>query len=81
MAWLLGVTADQLVFIDDSMFNETTRGRYTVYAPFGETGTYHADPTRGRSWIELPAYTVDGFLPCTAFREGWFSGRPSCGGY
>ena len=42
-----------------------------MYAPIGEAGRYHADPTRGRSWSVLPAYTIDGYLPCTGVREGW----------
>ncbi len=70
MAWLLGVTAEQLVFVDEFMFNETTGWRHTVYASIGEAGRYHADPTRGRSWSVLSVYIVDGYLSCTAIREG-----------
>ena len=76
LAWiasLLDVTAEQLIFIDEIMFNEAIRWRHTIYASTGEPERYHADPTRGRSWSVLPAYTVDGYLPCTAIREGWFS--------
>ena len=72
-AWLadfLHIIAEQLVFIDETMFNETTRWRHTMYAPIGEDGRYNANPTRGRHWSVLPAYTVDEYLPCTAIREG-----------
>jgi len=75
-AWLadfLYITAEQLVFIDETMFNEATGWRHTVYAPIGQDGRYHADPSRGRHWSVLPAYTVDDYLPCTAIREGWFN--------
>lgn len=67
------MTAEQLVFIDETLFNETTGWRHRVYAPIGQDGRYHADPRRGRSWSVLPAYTVDGYLPCTGFKEGWFN--------
>ena len=73
IADLLHTTAEQLVFVDETMFNETTGWRHMVYAPVGEPGRYHADPTRGQHWSVLPAYTVDGYLPCTGFKQGWFN--------
>ena len=76
LAWiaeLLHVTAEQLVFIDETLFNESPGWRHRVYALIGQDGRYHADPRRGRSWSVLPAYTVDGYLPCTGFKEGWFN--------
>lgn len=73
IAELLHVTAEQLVFIDETLFTESTGWRHRVYAPVGQPGRYYADPRRGRSWSVLPAYTVDGYLPCTGFKEGWFN--------
>ena len=75
IADLLGVTAEQLVFVDETLFNETTGWRHRAYAPIGQPARYHADRTRGRSWSVLPAYTIDGYLPCTGIREGWFNGE------
>ena len=73
IAELLHVTAEQLVFIDETLFNESTGWRHRVYAPIGQNGRYHADPTRGRSWSVLSAYTVNEYLPRTGFKEGWFN--------
>lgn len=66
-------TADQLVFIDESLFNEATGWRYYAYAPVGQPGRYHVSRRRGHSWSVLPAYTVNGYLPCTAIKEGWLN--------
>lgn len=73
IAQLLGLTAEQLVFIDETLFNETTRWRRHAWAPIREPTRYNADMTRGRSWSVLPAYTVDGYLPCTSIQEGYFN--------
>ena len=70
IADMLNVTAEQMVFIDESLFNEATGWRHYTYAPVGQPGQYHASRTRGYTWSILPAYTVDGFLPCTGIKEG-----------
>jgi len=70
---MLHLTAEQLVFVDESLFNESTGWRYRAYAPVGRPARYHASRRRGHSWGVLPAYTVDGYLPCTAIKEGWFN--------
>jgi hypothetical protein len=75
IADLLNVTAEQLVFIDESMFNESTGWRHYAYAPIGQAARYQASRRRGKSWSVLPAYTIDGYLPCTGFKLGWFSGE------
>ena len=60
LAEMLDVTAEQLVYVDESMFNQMTGWRHRAYAPIGDAARYHADRTRGRSWSILPAYTIDG---------------------
>jgi len=67
---MLHLTAEQLVFVDESLFNESTGWRHRVYAPVGRLARYHASRRRGHSWGVLPAYIVDGYLPCTAIKEG-----------
>ncbi len=75
VADLLQLTAEQLVFVDETLFNETTGWRHQAYAPVGEPARYQASRKRGHSWSVLPAYTIDGYLPCTGIREGWFNGE------
>lgn len=68
-------TAEQFVFLDETLVNEATGWRHYAYAPVGQPGRYRADRTRGTSWSVLPAYTIDGYLPCTGIKEGWFNGE------
>ena len=72
-AQLLHLTAEQLVFIDKTLFNETTGWKYNAWAPIGEAARYQGPRTRGRTWSVLPAYTVNGYLPCTGIREGYYN--------
>ena len=71
---LLSLTADQLIFIDESLFNRSMGWRYNAYAPVRDSARYQADLTRGRSWSVLPAYTIDGYI-CCGIKEGWFNGE------
>ncbi len=75
VADMLRLTAEQLVFVDESLFNETTGWRHQAYAPVGQPARYQASRTRGHCWSVLPAYTKDGYLSCTGIREGWFNGE------
>ncbi len=75
VADLLQLTAEQLVFVDETLFNETTGWRHQAYAPVGEPARYQASRKREHSWSVLPAYTIDDYLPCTGIREGWFNGE------
>ena len=45
---LLRVTAEQLVFIDESMFNESTGWRRYAWAPIGQAARYRGSRTRGK---------------------------------
>ena len=65
-------SADDLIFIDESMFNETTGWRH-AYSPVGEDTRYQCDMSRGSSWSVLPAMTLNGYLPCTGIREGYYN--------
>lgn len=65
--------AEDLIFIDESIFNEKTGWRRYGYAPIGHEARYSASISRGRTWSILPAYAVWGYLPgCTSVREGYF---------
>ena len=68
------LTAEQLVFIDESLFKQQTGWRLMAYGPIGDPARYTNDTTRGNTWSILPAYTVDGYLACTGVRLGFFDG-------
>jgi hypothetical protein len=57
--------ADDLVFLDESIFNEKTGWRHQAYTPIGSEARYEADLTRGRTWSICAAMTLDGWLSCT----------------
>ena len=42
IAELLDIVAEQMVYIDGSMFNETTGWQHRSWAPVGQEGQYHA---------------------------------------
>lgn len=67
-------TADELVFIDESIFCEKTGWRYCACGLIGEENGWIGDAQRRKSWSILPAYTLaGGYLNCTAVKGGYFS--------
>ena len=64
---------EQLVFLDESIFNEKTGWRYHTYAPVSHPARYTQDIARGDTYAILPAYTVNGYLPCTGIKKGYFN--------
>lgn len=67
------VKAEQLVFIDESLFKLQTMWRSMAYAPIGDPARYHGDMRRGDTYSILPAYTTAGYLPCTEIKKGYYS--------
>ena len=65
--------AEDLIFLDESIFNEKTGWRHHAYAPIGDEARYDADIRRGRTWSICAAMTLNGWLPCTGAKEGYFS--------
>ena len=65
--------ADDLVFLDESIFNEKCGWRHKAYAPIGDKSRYTQDIRRGNTYAILPAYTINGYLPCTGVKRGYFS--------
>ena len=72
-AFILDVYAEQLVFLDDLIFKQQIGWRYMAYAPIDQPARWCDNLTRGTTWSILPAYAIDGYLPCTAIREGYFN--------
>lgn len=65
--------AEQLVFIDESQFKLSTMWRSMAYSPIGDPARYQADIRRGDAYSILPAYTTEGYLPCTGIKKGYYS--------
>jgi transposase len=66
-------TADDLIFLDESIFNEKTGWRHQAYAPIGHEARYDANVRRGRTWSICAAMTLDGWISCTGVKEGYFN--------
>jgi len=66
-------TAEDLVFVDESIFNEKTGWRPLCYSPIGTQRPVQANTDRGRTWSICAAMGVNGLLPCTGMKVGYFS--------
>ena len=66
------IAAKDLVFLDESIFNEKTGWRYCAYGLIGQDIRYPTDIQRGRTWSICTAMTIDGWLPCTGVKQGYF---------
>ncbi len=75
IADLLQLTTEQLVFVDETLFNETTRWCHQVYASVGESARYQVSRKREHCWSVLSTYTIDDYLLCIDIREDWFNGE------
>ncbi len=73
IADMLRLTVEQLVFVDESLFNEITGWRHQAYALVDQSARYQASRTREHCWSVLSIYTKDEYLSCTGIREGWFN--------
>jgi Arginine repressor, DNA binding domain len=71
-AMMLDITAEQMVFIDESIFKEQTGWRLMAYGLIRQPTRYTDDMTRGDTWSILPAYTTEGYI-CTGIRKGFFN--------
>ncbi len=66
IADLLQLTAEQLVFVDETLFNETTGWCHQAYASVGESARYQVSRKREHFWSVL--WISDELLPhCNAF--------------
>ena len=67
------ITAEQLVFVDESLFKAQTCWRSMAYGPIGDPTRWNDDIRKGDTWSVLPAYTINRYLPYTAIRKGYFN--------
>ena len=70
---MIGIHAEQMIFLDEALFNETTGWRLTAQAPIGETARYIGDRNREYLWSLLTGYTVEGYLSCYEIKEGYYN--------
>jgi hypothetical protein len=56
---MIQFAADDLVFLDKSIFNKKTGWQYQGYAPIGDKTQYHADVRRGATWSIIAAITIN----------------------
>jgi transposase len=50
LADMAGISAEQMVFLDETIFNEATGWRLMAWAPIGQNGRYTSDRKRGHTW-------------------------------
>jgi DDE superfamily endonuclease len=75
-AFLQEMSTFDLVFLDESIFNEKTGWRHRAYAPVGHEPRYVANVRRGDTYAIIAAMTLNGWLPCTAVKRGYYSKEP-----
>ncbi len=73
VADMLRLTVEQLVFVNESLFNEITGWRHQAYALVDQSARYQAFRTREHCWSVLSIYTKDEYLFCIDIRENWFN--------
>ena len=61
-----------LVFLDESIFNEKMEWRYRAYRPIGQDIYYPANVQRGYTQSICTAMTINGWLLYTRVKEGYF---------
>jgi hypothetical protein len=72
---MFGVAAEDIVFLDESIFNEKTCWRHKGYTPIGHPARYSDSINRGKTWSMVGAMTVNGLLPCS---RGILESRDVC---
>jgi hypothetical protein len=73
IADLLNLTAEQLIFVDESLFNETTDWRLRAYTLIDQSARYRVNIIRDRVWSFLSAYTSNDYLLCTDIKESYYN--------
>ncbi len=72
---LLQLMTEQLVFVDETFFNETTRWCHQVYASVDESARYQVSRKRKHCWSVLLTYIINDYLLCINIREDWFNDK------
>ena len=75
-AWradMMNFTTEHLIFLDESIFKLQTGWRGMAYGPIGDPVRWSEDLRRGDTWSICEAYTIDGYLPYTGVRQGYYN--------
>ncbi len=70
---LLQLMTEQLVFIDETLFNETTKWHHQVYASVDESARYQVFRKKEHFWSIFLMYTINDYLFCIDIHEDWFN--------
>jgi len=73
IADMLRLTIEQLVFVNESLFNEITDWRHQVYVLVDQSARYQVFRMREHCWSVLSIYMKDEYLFCIDIRENWFN--------
>ena len=71
--YMLTVTAEQLIFIDESMFKLQTGWHLWAYSPISQPAQFHDNHQRGKTWSILPAYTTEDYLSYISIKEDYYN--------
>ena len=75
IADLLQLTTEQLVFVDETFFNKTTRWCHQVYVSVDELARYQVFKKGKHCWSVLSTYMINDYLFCINIREDWFNNK------
>ena len=65
--------ADDLIFLDKSIFNEKTGWWFQTYASIDEEAQYDADIWRDATWSIVAAMIINDWLFCTGIKQSYYS--------
>jgi transposase len=71
--WMSRFAVEDVVHLDESIFNEKTGWRFRGYAPIGDEARYSENVKRGKTWSVCGVLAVDG-LVCSSVKKGYFNG-------
>ncbi len=73
VADMLRLTIEQLVFMNEFLFNEITNWCHQIYAFVDQSARYQVSRMRKHCWSILSIYMKDKYLFCIDICEDWFN--------
>ena len=75
IADMLRLTIEQLMFMNEFLFNEITNWRHQIYALVDQSAHYQVSRMKKHCWSVLSIYTKDEYLFCINIHEDWFNDK------